>query len=230
MGFWDIFSRKNANEKDALTRDVRELKADFEKLRENVSVADKNIGIIYLAMDKMLQDIEKNAADVASAVRLLNLKQGSTSKDSDAEIHSLRSQLKLVELGMLEISKKMNNLMHISRLSIQNHDEIKEIKKQMGSKETASQKANAGLGEFRRDAKFSAKESKILNALLNSEIPLTYEEIAAQVSISPITVKGHINAIKKMHLEIIVESAKGGGKKAYSIKQEYRIRVLSGKE
>lgn len=234
MGFLDIFSSKKTQESDSLRQDILELKQNFEKLSKNVRVAEKNIGTIYEAMDVILKDIGKNAEDIAKAVKSGNFRQaGAPDAGPETGLGKLKLQLEETESGMREIGRKMQEMMRISRLSIQNYDEIKAIKRQLNHKETASQRGLAvgGAFEFHKSKSqgLSPKESKIVNALMNGEVPLTYEEIASLVNISPITVKGYINSIKKINPEIIVESAKGRGRKAYSIKPEYKIKVLSGR-
>ncbi|VVB60865.1 Uncharacterised protein [uncultured archaeon] len=227
MGLFDIFSRKGAQETDTIKRNIAELKADFQNLSEKVRVSDKNIEMIYNAMEEMLQDIEKNAKNISMLAKSSHSGQAIGLESANEDVPVLKSQLRALESKMTENRKKINELMQLSRLSIQNYDEIREIKQQIGSKERV-QKAPS-VNERYKPEGFSAKESKIINALLNSEIPLTYEEIAAQVNISPITVKGYINSIKRKNQDIIVENAKGKGRKAYSIRQEYKIKILSGK-
>jgi|GEM_PF-1746198 len=226
MGILDIFSRKNAKDDDFIKRDIAEMKTNIEQLSEKVRVSDKNIETIYEAMSEILKEMENNSKEIK------NISKSATSEvDSipGQDIVLVKSQLSSMDAGMLEMKKKINEIMRVSRLAIQNHDEIKEMKRQMLSiKKDTNEKEPIEI-ENGRNGEFSAKESVVLNALLDSEIPLTYEEIAALVNISPITVKGYINAIKKIKPDIILENAKGRGRKAYSIKSEYRIRILSGK-
>lgn len=225
-GILDFFSRKNAKDDDFIKRDIAEMKANIKQLSEKVRVSDKNIETIYEAMSEILKELEKNSKEIA------NVSKSATSaidSNSGQDSMAVKSQLSSMDAGMLEMTKKINEIMRVSRLAIQNHDEIKEIKRRMLSiKKGPSEKEYIEI-ENSRGGEFSVKESGVLNALLDSEIPLTYEEIAAQVNISPITVKGYINAIKKIKPDIILENTKGRGRKAYSIKSEYRIKVLSGK-
>ncbi len=227
MGLLDLFSRKNTQSEDSIKRDIVEMKASIEQLSVKVRGNDKNTQTIYEAMNEMLEEIEKNSQDIAAASK--SAPSNHKNQDLEKDMHILKSKLSSMETGMLEIKKKINEIMRVSRLAIQNHDEINEIKQQMTSIEKDAPKKELIERENSRGGEFSAKELGVLNALLNSEIPLTYEEIAAQVNISQITVKGYINAIKKIKPEIILENTKGRGRKAYAIKSEYRIKVLSGK-
>ena len=226
MGLLDLFSRKTAQSEDSIKRDIAEMKSSVEQLSAKVRDNDKNTQTIYEAMSEMLKEIEKNSQDIAavSKTTIPNPKYS----NSEKEILILKSKLSAMETGVFEMKKKINEIMRISRLAIQNHDEISEIKQQIYSMENDAPKKEL-IEKENRGGEFSAKEMGVLNALLNSEIPLTYEEIAAQVNISQITVKGYINSIKKIKPDIILENTKGRGRKAYSVKSEYRIRVLSGK-
>lgn len=231
MGFLDIFSRKNTSETEMIKREINEMKLNLKNLSEKVRLGDENTNAIYSAMEEMLKDMDKNARNIASLEKTVNLKQSMNSQSPDAEISRINSQLEFLESKMLENRKKVGELLSLSKLSIQNYDAIKEIKQLIHSNERPRTAMNLTAGGAHKNTdEFSTKETRILNALLNSEIPLTYEEIAAQVNISPITVKGYINSIKKAKSDIILESAKGKGRKVYSIKPEYRLKVLSGKK
>ena len=231
MGFLDIFSRKRPQEDADFNREITEMKLNLQNLSEKMRVGGKNIETIYEAMDLMLKDIDKNAKDVANLAEFTNrMQMAHNSSANDGEIMAIKSRFDALESQMLENRRKMAEILKISKLSIQNYDEIKEIKKNIVYKEKERAVRELKAREDRTNsAGFSTKEKSVLNALLNSEIPLTYEEVAAEVNISPITVKGYINSIKKIHPDIIVENVKGRGRKAYSIKPDYRIKILSGK-
>ncbi|MBU4299683.1 MAG: hypothetical protein ABIF85_02525 [Nanoarchaeota archaeon] len=226
MGLLDFFSRKNAQDNDSVKQDITEMKASIANLSEKVRVGDKNIETIYDAMGEILRDVEINSRNITTISKSA---ASNTDQGLNQDILLLKSQLSTIGAEILETNKKMKEIMRISRLAIQNHDAINEIKRQMFSIEKEDPKKELINSEIRKNTELSSKESLVLNALLNSEIPLTYEEIATQVNISPITVKGYINSIKKANSAIILENIKGRGRKAYSIKSEYRIKVLSGK-
>ena len=221
MGLFDFFSRKNAQDNDLIKRDMAEMKANIANLSEKVRVGNKNIESIYEALGEMLKEIEENSKYIKSAS-----KSEAEPPKSEQELILMKSQLSAMDAGLLEMKSKINEIMGISRLAIQNHDEIKDLKRRMISAEKTT--SIDSENETVREGDFSAKESRILNALMNSEIPLTYEEIASQVNISPITVKGYMNSIKRANPNIILENTKGRGRKAYAIKSDYRIKVLSG--
>lgn len=226
MGLLDFFSRKNAQDNDMIKRDIAEMRANMANLSEKVRVGDKNIETIYDAMGELLKDVEINSRN------LNNISKSAASNTDQGlvkDVLLLKAQIATMGNDMLETNKKINEIMRISRLAIQNHDAINELSRQIISIERNTPKKELIDNEIQRNAELSSKESLVLNALLNSEIPLTYEEIAAQVNISPITVKGYINSIKKAKSGIILENSKDRGRKAYSIKSEYRIKVLSGK-
>lgn len=223
MGFFDYFSRKNAQDNDSIKRDIAEMKANIANLSEKVRVGNKNIESIYEALGEMLKEIEENSKYIKSSSKS---EAEAPENKSEQELIIVKSQLSAMDAGLLEMKSKINEIMGISRLAIQNHDEIKELRRRMISTEKTTSKDNEN--ENVREGDFSTKESMILNALMNSEIPLTYEEISSHVNISPITVKGYMNSIKKANPNIILENTKGRGRKAYAIKSDYRIKVLSG--
>ncbi len=231
MGFLDIFSRKDTKETEMIVREIAEMKLNLKNLSEKVRIGDETTNAICSAMEEMLKDMDKNSRHIANLAKTVNLKRQAFPGLEDAQIPRIKSQLESLESKMLENRKKVGELLSLSKLSIQNYDDIKEIKRLMQSNERPKPAVNlTAEGSAKNTGGFSAKETRILNALLNSEIPLTYEEIAVQVNISPITVKGYINSIKKAQSSIILENAKGKGRKVYSIKPEYRLSVLSGKK
>ncbi|MEM4230541.1 MAG: HTH domain-containing protein, partial [Candidatus Pacearchaeota archaeon] len=85
---------------------------------------------------------------------------------------------------------------------------------------------------------FSIMERAILYILLNSDLKLSYDDLAAMTGKSRATIRGQINAIKRKSEGLIMEQIEKNGKKRVFIPDEVRdkllknvkVRVKSGKK
>ena len=125
------------------------------------------------------------------------------------------------------IEARVKEMITFARLSVQNHDEIVELKRNASSQHPAT-KERVEKKEIGSLKDMSPKEREIVSILLNSEIPLSNTEISSRMGISPITVKGHLNSIKKRHGGIILEVARGRNKKEYQLDRTFKLTVLAG--
>jgi hypothetical protein len=71
-------------------------------------------------------------------------------------------------------------------------------------------------------------ERGIVWTLLNSDMKLSYEDIAALLGKNKSTIRGQINTIKQKNNQLIVESRELSGKKRLYIPEELRNSILKG--
>jgi len=71
-------------------------------------------------------------------------------------------------------------------------------------------------------------ERAIVWALLNSEMKLSYEDLAALLGKDKSTIRGQINAIKQKNDKFIMEAREANGKKRLYIPDEVRSRIIKG--
>lgn len=73
---------------------------------------------------------------------------------------------------------------------------------------------------------FSANERLILWTLINTDMKLSYEDIAALLGKEKSTIKGQINTIKSKSEGIILESTEKNGKKRVFMPEEVKEKLL----
>ena len=73
---------------------------------------------------------------------------------------------------------------------------------------------------------FSITERAIIGVLLNSDMKLSYEDLATLLGKEKSTVRGQINAIKSKSESLIMESIEKNGKKRVYIPKEMKEKIL----
>jgi hypothetical protein len=73
---------------------------------------------------------------------------------------------------------------------------------------------------------FSVMERALIYILLNSDLKLSYDDLAAMMGKSRATVRGQINSIKQKNEELILEQVEKNGKKRVYIPEEIRDKLL----
>jgi len=72
-------------------------------------------------------------------------------------------------------------------------------------------------------------QKRIISILTVSEIPLEYETIAKELKLNVITVRRHINDIKRIGFGIKEKMSMGNGRKVFYIEKELKKSILSKK-
>ncbi len=73
---------------------------------------------------------------------------------------------------------------------------------------------------------FSITERAIIWILLNSDLKLSYDDLAAMLSKEKSTIRGQINSIKQKNNELISEKIEQNGKKRVFIPEEIKEKML----
>ena len=75
---------------------------------------------------------------------------------------------------------------------------------------------------------FSTMERAIVWALLNTDLKLRYEDLAAMLGKSRATIRGQINSIKQKNESLIQEIIEKNGKKRVFIEENIKEKILKG--
>ena len=73
---------------------------------------------------------------------------------------------------------------------------------------------------------FTVMERAIVWALLNADMRLSYEDLAALLGKDKSTIRGQINAIKQKNIDVILEIRESNGKKRLYIPDEIRNMII----
>ncbi len=128
------------------------------------------------------------------------------------EIEELKNALSLMDMGVLKQVFKTN--------------------KQLFKKQTAVQGVQTPVQTAVQTAKisdlasFSVMERALVYVLLNTEMKLSYDDLAAMMGKSRATVRGQVNNIKQKSEGLIEELIERNGKKRIFIPEEVKERLL----
>jgi len=101
--------------------------------------------------------------------------------------------------------------------------------KQVFIEQTAVQAVQNGVQTAVQTAdlhQLSVMERALVWILLNSDMKLSYDDLAAMTGKSRATVRGQVNSIKKKIEDLISESMENGGKKRLYIEENIKNKVL----
>ena len=76
---------------------------------------------------------------------------------------------------------------------------------------------------------FTPAQKKIISVLTVSDIPLEYENIAKELKLNIITVRRHINDIKRIGFDIKEKVSVDNGRKVFYLEKELKKSILSKK-
>ena len=181
-------------------KDVDELKEEIKKSFEAVKKDINNTGLWVKHLN--VKDSEHD-----SKIDILNDKLSSIESD----IEGLKNMLSFLELG---VSKQ---------ISAQN--------KQLFNKQTAVEGVQVAVQTaVQTDIlhNFSVMERAIIWILLNTDLKLSYDDIAAMLGKDKATVRGQVNSIKQKNENLIQEYIERNGKKRLYIAEKVKERLLKG--
>ena len=165
------------------------------------------------------EGVKKDIAAVTGWIKHLDSEKKSQKKDIDEINGNLAS--------MREDIESLKNI-----LSIMNDIKPKQLfktPKQVLDKQTAVYAVQTPVQTAVQTPnfdQFSITERAILWVLLNSDMRLSYEDIASMLGKEKSTIRGQINSIKQKSESLIEEVIEGSGKKRVFIPEEMREKVL----
>ncbi len=174
-------------------KDVEELKNSMESFKDDIknfafSLAKMNEKIVELneKFDDEIEQIYERISEIEEKISIL-AKSTRVGVEAKKELKEVREQLS----KLIQKKKEIKREKPVQEINTEETSKVQEI--------------HASVKEEMR--MLSPAEREILSALLSSEIPLSYEEIAQLTGKSTSTVRDHMNNIrKKTNLLEVVET------------------------
>jgi len=180
-------------------------KKEIEKIKEDTK--------------KSFDSVKKDIISVSGWIRHLDSEKNLQKRDID-EIKAVLSTIKEDVEGIKNVVSVMNEL-KTNRLS--------KTPKQLFNKQTAVYAVQTGVQtgvQTPNLSQFSVTERAILWVLLNTDMKLSYDDIAAMLGKERSTIRGQINIIKQKSGGIVEEEIEKNGKKRVFIPDEIKEKML----
>lgn len=181
-------------------KEVDELKEEIKKSFEAVKKDLNNTGLWVKHLN--VKDSEHD-----SKIDILNDKLSSIESD----VEGLKNMLSFLELG---VSKQLS-----------------EQSKQLFNKQTAVEGVQTAVQTaVQTDIlhNFSVMERAIIWILLNTDLKLSYDDLAAMLGKDKATIRGQVNSIKQKNEGLILEMVERNGKKRLFIPERVKDKLLKG--
>ncbi len=179
----------------------------------------KEIETIKEETKKSFDSVKKDISSVTGWIRHLDSEKNLQKKDID-EIRSVLSTIKNEVDGIKNVLSIMNEL---------KTNRVFKTPKQVFNKQTAVYAVQTGVQtgvQTPKLSQFSVTERAILWILLNSEIKLSYDDLAAMLGKERSTIRGQINAIRQKSGNLIEEEMEKNGKKRVFIPENIKEKML----
>jgi len=168
---------------------------------------------------KGFESVKKDIISVSGWIKHLDSEKNLQKKDID-EIKEVLSSIKNEVEGMKNVLSIMNEL---------KTNRVFKTPKQPFNKQTAVYAVQTGVQtgvQTPNLSQFSVTERAILWILLNSEMKLSYDDLAAMLGKERSTIRGQINTIKQKSESLIEEEIEKNGKKRVFIPEEIKEKML----
>jgi len=174
--------------------------------------------------------VKKDISSVSEWIKHLNSEKNLQKKEIE-EIKEILSSIKEEVVGLKNVVSIMNEL---------KTNRVFKTPKQVFNKQTAVYAVQTGVQtgvQTPKLSQFSVTERAILWILLNTEMKLSYDDLAAMLGKERSTVRGQINTMRQKSEGIIEEEIEKNGKKRVFIPEDIKekmlkktkVRVKSGK-
>jgi len=168
---------------------------------------------------KSFDSVKKDITSVSGWIKHLDSEKNMQKKDIE-EIRGILSSIKEDVEGIKNVISVMNEL---------KPKQVFKTPKQVFNKQTAVYAVQTGVQtgvQTPNLSQFSVTERAILWVLLNSEIKLSYDDLAAMLGKERSTIRGQINTIKQKSETLIEEEIEKNGKKRVFIPEEIKEKML----
>lgn len=163
--------------------------------------------------------VKKDITAISGWIKYLNSEKNLQKKD----IEELKEKLSTIQ----EETEGLKNI--ISFIGEIKNSKIPKQSKHMFNKQTdvyaVSTGVQTGVQTLNLD-NFSVTERAILWVLLNNEMKLSYDDLAAMLGKEKATIRGQINSIKQKNRDIIEEIIEKNGKKRVFILENIKEKLL----
>ncbi|VVB82230.1 Uncharacterised protein [uncultured archaeon] len=180
-------------------------KKDIEKIKEETK--------------KSFDSVKKDISSVSGWIKHLDSEKNLHKKEID-EIRVILSTIKEDVEGIKNVVSVMNEL---------KSNRVFKTPKQILNKQTSVYAVQTGVQTGVQTPnlnQFSVTERAILWILLNSDMKLSYDDLAAMLGKERSTIRGQINAIKQKSESLIEEEIEKNGKKRVFIPEEIKEKML----
>ena len=172
------------------------------------------------ATKKGFEDVKKDIHAVSGWIKHLDSEKNLQNKEIDELKQSLASMQIEIE-GLKNVMSIMGNI---------NTQQVFKTSKQVSNKQTAvlpvQTTVETGVQSPNLD-QFSVTERAILWILLNSDLKLSYDDLAAMLGKERSTIRGQINSIKQKSGDTVIsEIIEKNGKKRVFIPENIREKLL----
>ncbi len=168
---------------------------------------------------KSFEDVKKDINSVSGWIRHLDSEKNLQKKELD-EIKENLSSIKEEIEGIKNV---------ISFIGEMKTTKVFKTPKQVFNKQTAVYAVQTGVQtgvQTPNLRQFSVTERAIIWVLLNTDMKLSYDDIAAMLGKERSTIRGQINAIKQKSEDLIEEIIEKNGKKRVFIPENMREKLL----
>ncbi|MDA3837106.1 MAG: hypothetical protein PF542_05785 [Nanoarchaeota archaeon] len=172
---------------------------------------------------KGFESVKNDILSVSEWIKHLDIEKNIQKTD----INNLRADLKSIKEDILEIKNKVH-MMDI--LGSNTHfKQTTKTNNQLFNKETSdySNQTRQQTGvQTPNLSTFSITERAIIGVLLNSDLKLSYEDLATLLGKEKSTIRGQLNTIKSKSNGLINESIETNGKKRVYISKEIKEKLM----
>ena len=225
MGFFDIFKKKSDPEltKDDLNELSGTIARSFNKAREADENLSQKIDHMYIKHETLQTKHDKNLTLMLSwfeHFRKMHTEHKQEINVMKTDISQLQDKLQKIEKIDDEFIK--NIVEQYITLPKTDKEELEEdLFEELTNVREMPKEVQTIVKEIQTT--LTKSELEILNMLYNSNLPLSYADLAYKVRKSPSTVKVYLNALKNKGIELEEHSAPRGIK-LYSISSKEKIR------
>jgi biotin operon repressor len=154
-------------------------------------------------------------------------------KHFDDKHSNHHNRFSLIESRLSTIEKDLEELKNsLSLMDVGVYKQLFKTKKKLFVKQTPAQGVQTGIQTGVQTAEsinlsvFSVMERALVYVLLNTDMKLSYDDLAAMMGKSRTTIRGQINSIKQKSDGLIEEVIERGGKKRLYIPEDIKEKML----
>jgi biotin operon repressor len=177
-------------------------------------------------VEKLKEDTKKGFESVKKDI----LGVGGWIKHLDSEREIQKRDFEDIKEELSSVREELENVKNIlEMIGNQNVKQVFKTPKQLFNKQTAVYPVQTVVQTVVQTPnldQFSVSERAILWVLLNSDMKLSYDDLAAVLGKERATIRGQINAIKQKSEGIIEEISERNGKKRVFIPEDVKEKLL----
>ena len=214
MGFFDMFKREDE-------------KVDLRKINSKLNMSFSNIKKDIKSMNQWINHLEDNRKKHKSRLN----------KHKD-KIIDVESRLIAIENAIKELEDKqvfVNNQL-FKQLSKQPQTAVRLKQTSVGVQtavQTRVQTAKEDVMDYSSEElgfilkRLTVMERAVIWILLNTDLKLSYEDLAATLGKDKSTIRGQLNNIKRKSDNLVSEIVEKNGNKRYYIEDEIKSKIMS---